>query len=306
MEKIIIDTDIGIDDAFALYYGAKLFDVIGITTVNGNVPVEMATKNAKLFNLKNNLNIPVYKGACKPLAIDQKEHCFLIHGNDGLGEVYTNSFDAKALNAISFMLDALYKNKGEITLVAIGPLTNIALLLLLEPNLKDYVKELVLMGGAFGTNGHSGNMSQFAEFNIYADPHAADIVFRSNLNITVIPLDVTYEVLVTGDEVLKTNNKFLIDISKFYLDFTMREEGFYGMAVHDALTISYLYNKDLFKCKKSKVRVATSGMNIGQTMIPQSSMPIVDPNFDNLKEHNLALYVDVEAVKEHFLKTISK
>lgn len=306
MEKIIIDTDIGIDDAFALYYGNKLFDLIGITTVNGNVPVEMATKNAKLFNAKYNLNIPVYKGACKPLAIDQGEPGFFIHGNDGLGEVYDNPFDDKAPNAISFMLDAVHKYKGEITLVAIGPLTNIALLLLLEPNLKDYVKELVLMGGAFSTNGHSGNMSQFAEFNIYSDPHAADLVFRSDLNITVIPLDVTYEVLVTGDEVLKTNNKFLIDISKFYLDFSKREEDFFGMAVHDALTISYLYNKDFFKFKKSKVRVATSGMNIGQTMIPQSSMPVVDPNFDNLKEHNLALYVDVKAVKEHFLKTISQ
>ncbi|SPT69820.1 Pyrimidine-specific ribonucleoside hydrolase rihB [Anaerobiospirillum thomasii] len=305
MRKIIIDTDIGIDDAFAIYFASKLFDVIGITTVNGNVTANMATKNAKLFNAKNHLSIPVYKGAQRALAIDNTPPIFEVHGADGMGQVYDNPFDDNAPDAISFILDTVKKHKGEITLVAIGPLTNIAMALMLEPDLADYVKELVIMGGAFGTNGHTGNMSQFAEFNIYKDPHAADMVFRSNLNITVIPLDVTYEVLVNGDEIESTHNQFLIDISKFYLDFSQKEEGFYGMAIHDALTLSYLYNKDFFTIKRSPVRVATSGINFGQTMMPLSSMKVSDPNFEGLCEHNLALYVDVKAVKDHFLKTIS-
>lgn len=305
MKKIIIDTDIGIDDAFALYYATKLFDVIGITTVSGNCTVEMATKNAKLFCQKNNVNIPVYKGADHALVLPQTPPICEVHGNDGMGDAYENPFDAKAPNAVEYLINTIMQNKGEITVCAIGPLTNIAIALNLCPEIKENIKELVIMGGAFGTKGHTGNMSQFSEFNIWKDPHAADQVFKSNMPITIIPLDVTYEVLVSGEEIAKTNNKFLDDISKVYLEFSQNTEGYYGFAVHDALTIAYLYDSSFFNYKTEPVRVSVSDITMGQTLIPVSSMPVADPNFDNMPKHKIAVDVDVARVKDHFLKTIS-
>ena len=234
MRKIIIDTDIGIDDAFALRYGSLLFDLIGITTVDGNVPVAMATKNAKFFCKIYDKNIPVYKGASRPLAANPTPPSFDIHGSDGLGQVYDNPCTADADNAVNYLIETVKNHPNEITVVAVGPLTNIAMALNLYPQFAIQVKELIIMGGAFGHHGHTGNMSNFAEFNVFKDPEAADLVLSSSAPITIVPLDVTNEVQITADEIQDTHDEFLINISKFYLNFSIKQKGFNGMAVHDA------------------------------------------------------------------------
>ena len=123
------------------------------------------------------------------------------------------------------------------------------------------------MGGAFGFNGHNGNMSHFAEFNIYSDPHAADIVMQSSMPITILPLDVTNKVQITAKEVANTNDEFLKNISKFYIDFSLKQKIFHDMAVHDALTIAYLVNPHkLLPQSKKPCRVITSGIAKGQTV----------------------------------------
>lgn len=304
--KIIIDTDIGIDDAFALRYGSLLFDLVGITTVSGNVTADMATKNAKLFCSHYGLNIPVCKGASRALVLPPSQPFTEIHGSDGLGGCYDNPHTADAPNAVQFLIDMVKAHPHELSILAVGPLTNIALALNLCPDFADLVQELVIMGGAFGFNQHTGNMTNFSEFNIWKDPHAADQVMQSHLKITVVPLDVTCEVLITGAEVEGTGDKFLTDISKFYLEFTLKDEGFYGMAVHDALTVSYLYDPTPYTVISKPVRVVSEpGITFGQTVIPMSKMPIPDDNFKGLPEHQICIGVDVPKVKAHLLKTLS-
>lgn len=304
MRKIIIDTDIGVDDAFAVRYGSLVFDLIGITTVNGNCTANMATQNAKLFCSHYKKNIKVYKGASRPLVEPPSPPSFDIHGKDGLGGVYDNPFDDKAPNAIEYLINNVKENPGEITVIAIGPLTNIAIALNLYPDFAKYIKELVIMGGAFGFNGHNGNMSHFAEFNIYSDPHAADIVMQSSMPITILPLDVTNKVQITAKEVANTNDEFLKNISKFYIDFSLKQKIFHDMAVHDALTIAYLVNPQAFTTIKKPCRVITSGIAKGQTVIPRDERVAPNDCFLGLKEHTICIDVDVNAVKEHLLNTL--
>lgn len=303
-KKIIIDTDIGVDDAFALRYATKLFNVLGFTTVNGNCLVDQATKNAKLFCSKYGLDIPVYRGVDRPLSIEKTYPTGDVHGKDGLGECYDNPFDDQAPDAVRFIIDSVMANKNDITLVAIGPLTNIAAALSLRPEIAKYAK-LVIMGGAYGFDKFTGNVTHFAEFNIYKDPHAADQVFQSGMDITVIPLDVTYKVIITRDDVNSTKDQFLIDISDFYIKFTLKEEGFEGMAVHDALTIAYMHDPSFFTTVKKPCRVLTSGLAIGQTVIPKSGMPIPDDCFKDMVPATICCDVDTKRVTKHLLETLA-
>ncbi|WP_277297375.1 nucleoside hydrolase [Succinatimonas hippei] len=305
MRKIIIDTDIGVDDAFALRYGSLLFDLIGITTVDGNVPVDAATKNAKFFCKIYNKNIRVYKGASRPLSAKPLPPSFDIHGSDGLGQIYDNPCNPDADNAVNYLIETVKKHPKEITVIAIGPLTNIAIALNLYPQFAEQVKELIIMGGAFGYHDHTGNMSNFAEFNVFKDPDAADLVLSSPAPITIVPLDVTNEVQITAEEIQSTHDEFLINISKFYLDFSIKQKGFNGMAVHDALTIAYLNNPDNFKVIEKPCRVITKGIAVGQTVIPISNARSSNDCFKGLKSHKICIDVDVSAVKQELLKALT-
>ncbi len=306
MDKfLVIDTDIGIDDAFALRYAMLTQPLVGITTVNGNVTADMATKNAKLFAAHYKLDATIAKGASRGLIAPVSAPITDVHGDDGLGGCYTNPFDATtADNAVNYLINLVKTHPHQVTIAAIGPLTNIALCLNLCPEFADLVKELIIMGGAFGYHGHTGNMSNFAEFNIWKDPEAADLVMQSAIPTVIVPLDVTYEVLISAAEVAATQDKFLIDVSKFYLDFTLREEGFHGMAVHDALTIGYLNHPECFTVVDKPVRVSTAGITAGQTLMPQSAMPIPDDNFKDLPTKRICIGVDTDAIKGHLLSAL--
>jgi inosine-uridine nucleoside N-ribohydrolase len=304
MRTIIFDTDIGVDDAFALAYAAKTQTILGITTVFGNVPVDQAVKNARLFSQQIGLDVPIFRGCSRPLALSPMVNSTTVHGGDGLGDVLTNPFDGQADNAISFIIDSVKAHPGEITLVAIGPLTNIATAINLAPEIIPLVKELVIMGGAFGTNGHAGNVTPHSEFNIWKDPHAADQVFASALPLVILPLDVTHEVLITGEEIRALNVPVLTSISKGYLKYSLEREGFEGMALHDTLTLSWLSHPELFTTVNAPVRVVTEGITLGQTVRKTTELASRFNPYQHCRAQTLCLEVDAEKVKQAFLSCL--
>lgn len=305
MDKIIIDTDIGVDDAIAIAYGAKYFDIVGITTVYGNVDVEQAVKNARFFTGLLGINTPVYRGFSQPLAIHPSPVNSKVHGADGLGGVFNNHCSAEAKDAISFIIDSVMTDPHNITLVAIGPLTNIAAALNREPRIAQNVKNVLIMGGAFGTHGHQGNVTPLSEFNIWKDPHAADQVLASLMPVTLIPLDVTHEVIISGAEIRQTANQPVIDITRGYLTYSLQEEGFEGMALHDALTIAYLLQPQAFQTVRSPLRVITEGISTGQTLRKVTNMASRANPFLNVPEKIICLEVDSGRVKQHLLQSLT-
>lgn len=304
MRKIIFDTDIGVDDAFALAYAAKTQTILGITTVFGNVSVGQAVKNARLFSQQIGLKAPVFRGCSRPVGLAQVTNSALVHGSDGLGDALHNPFDEQADNAISFIIDTVKSLPGEVTLVAIGPLSNIATAINLAPEIIPLVKEVVIMGGAFGTHGHAGNVTPQSEFNIWKDPHAADLVLSSALPVVVLPLDVTHEVLITGEDIRQLNVPVLTQISKGYLQYSLEREGFEGMALHDTLTISWLNHPEFFSTVKSPVRVVTEGITLGQTLRRLTQLASRFNPFANCAEQTLCLEVDAQKVKQAFLASL--
>lgn len=306
MKKIIFDTDIGVDDAFALACAARTQQILGITTVFGNVAVGQAVKNARLFSQLIGCNAPVFRGCSRPLALSPSASATTVHGGDGLGDVLDNPFDEEAGNAVSFIIDTVRALPHEVTLVAIGPLTNIAAAINLAPDIIPLVKELVMMGGAFGTNGHAGNVTPHSEFNIWKDPHAADQVFSSALPVTVLPLDVTHEVLITGDEIRALNVPVLEQISRGYLQYSLAREGFEGMALHDTLTILWLTHPELFVTVKAPVRVVTEGITLGQTLHKVSPLASRFDPYADCRAQTLCLGVEAEKVKAAFLAILQR
>lgn len=306
MRKIIFDTDIGVDDAFALAYAAKTQTILGITTVFGNVPVGQAVKNARLFSQQIGLDAPIFRGSSRPLALPPMLHSTTVHGGDGLGDALPNPFDDQAGDAVHFIIETIRAFPGEVTLVAIGPLTNIATAINLAPDIVPLIKEVVIMGGAFGTRGHAGNVTPHSEFNIWKDPHAADQVFASAMPVVILPLDVTHEVLITGEDIRSLNVPVLETISKGYLAYSQAREGFEGMALHDTLTISWLNHPDYFTVTPSPVRVVTEGITLGQTVRKTTKLASRFTPFAHCRDQTLCLEVDAERVKQAFLTCLRR
>ena len=304
MRTLIFDTDIGVDDAFALACAARTQHLLGITTVFGNVAVGQAVKNARLFCQKMAIDAAVYRGCARPLAQAPSAPATL-HGQDGLGDVFENSCSDQAPGAVQFIIDSVRAQPHQITLVAIGPLTNIASAINQAPDIIPLVKELVIMGGAFGTGGHSGNVTPFSEFNIWKDPHAADQVLTSALNVVVIPLDVTHKVLITGEEVQRLNQPVQSAICRPYLAYSLAKEGFNGMALHDTLAVAWLSLPEAFTLAESPLRVITEGIACGQTVRRLSALASRHDPFAGLPAQRIALGVDADAVRAHFFNTLT-
>ena len=207
MINIIFDTDPGVDDAFALLYALNHpnINVLGITTVFGNVPVETSTKNALILSEMAHKGTIVYQGANKPLERKVTNYPSFIHGHDGLGD--TNhpqpKFNASKLDAAQFIINEINENYGNINLVAIGPLTNIANSLQQDPSIVSKVNSLIIMGGSWLAG---GNITPVAEANIYNDPEAAEIVFKSGLPIIMVGLDVTHKVFLSQKDIDKLSS----------------------------------------------------------------------------------------------------
>lgn len=273
--KIIVDCDPGIDDAFALALAAanlETFDVLGITTVSGNLPIEQTTENALRLSVFYGMkDIPVAVGAGVPL-VRTPLTAVAVHGVNGLGNVDIPETDKAPVsgNAVTFMkelIDALPEGE-KVTIVPTGPCTNIALLLRVFPEVKERIEEIVLMGGA----AIGGNITMSGEFNIYEDPEAAAIVFDSGLPIVMCGLDVTGKCGLGREElaVLMNSEGSIAGALGKMLEFYFENESNYGhdiASIHDASTIMYLLHPEIYKGVRMPVTVDCSeGLNRGATI----------------------------------------
>ncbi|MGI2286508.1 ribonucleoside hydrolase RihC [Staphylococcus cohnii] len=259
-QPIIIDTDPGIDDAAAISFAINHpeFDLKMISTVNGNVGIEKTTANALKLKRFFNSDIPVHRGASQPLLSDIVDASD-VHGESGM-EGYTfpeiNESDLDSTHAVEAMRDVLVKSETPITLIPIGPLTNIALLLMTYPEVKTFIKEIVLMGGSASR----GNVTPLAEFNIYCDPEAAQIVFNSGLPLTMIGLDVARSSSLTHDTInelssINDTGKMLHQLFKHYRGDDFEK----GINVYDAYTLLYLLHPEHFDVQEADVQIETDG-----------------------------------------------
>ena len=266
-QKIIIDTDPGQDDAVAILLALASpdeIDVIGITAVAGNVPLALTEKNARIIcELAGRTDIPVFAGCDRPLgrSLVTAEH---VHGKTGLdGPVLPDpQMPLQSTHAVDFIIETLRAHaSGTITLCPLGPLTNIATALTKAPDIAKKIAAIVLMGGAYF---EVGNITPTAEFNIYVDPEAADIVFKSGINITVMPLDVTHKALVTKPR----NDAFralgtpvgnaVAEMTDFFERFDKEKYGSAGAPLHDPCVTAYLIRPELFSGRHINVEIETS------------------------------------------------
>jgi inosine-uridine nucleoside N-ribohydrolase len=276
--KVIFDTDPGADDAMALYFALAHPDIelLGITSVFGNVTAHQAMENALYLTRIAGFDIPVALGASKPLSKLPGAPPAFIHGADGLGNLETRvaiNAGPHAHSAAEFIVNMARAHPGEITLVAVAPQTNLALALKIEPELPKLLKEVVMMAGAIV---EPGNVSPVAEANVWNDPDAADIVFTAGWPLTMVGLDATHKVVASFDyfDALAKQHKHLATDTlrhamQFYCSFyqSIRPELGHACFCHDVLAFVYLVAPELFTTQEGRVRVAIQGIENGQTMM---------------------------------------
>ncbi|KDN98341.2 MULTISPECIES: nucleoside hydrolase [Pseudomonas] len=273
---LIIDTDPGADDVVALFLAMASPDELkirAITTVAGNVRLEKTSRNARLAReWAGREEIPVYAGAPRPL-LRTPIYAADIHGEEGLPGV-TVSEPQKGLangNAVRYLIDTLSSAKPHsITVAMLGPQTNLALALIEAPEIVNGIKEVVVMGGA---HFNGGNITPVAEFNLFADPHAAEVVLKSGVKLTYLPLDVTHKVLTSEarlKQIASLNNaasKRVVDILNAYVKADMKHYGIPGGPVHDTTVIAYLLKPELFTGRQVFMQVdSRDGPTFGQTI----------------------------------------
>ncbi|HEY60804.1 MAG TPA: nucleoside hydrolase [Anaerolineae bacterium] len=275
VKKIIIDTDPGIDDATAISLALRSpeLEVIGLTSVFGNAKGEVTAQNAlRLVELEGHDSVPVARGSDVPLIIPLEALGTMVHGEDGMGNTNPPPPKGKLLDAhaAEFIIQMIRSNPGKVTLVPIGPLTNIALALKLDPGIVGLVDEVVLMGGTLSC---PGNISPVAEANIYHDPHAADLVLRAGWPLVMVGLDVTQEVFMTRaylDEIYQADNPATNLMRKILPIYQKFHDGFFGLGgdihTHDPSAIVYLLAPHLFHTQSVAVFVETEGRCMGQTV----------------------------------------
>ena len=274
--KIIIDTDPGQDDAVAILLALASpdeLDILGITCVAGNVPLALTAKNARIVcELAGKPETKVFAGCDRPLGRDlvTAEH---VHGKTGLDgpDLPDPVMPLQEQHAVNFIIETLrHEAPGTVTLCPLGPLTNIATAFSKAPDIVDRVAEIVLMGGAYF---EVGNITPAAEFNIYVDPQAADIVFKSGAQIVVMPLDVTHKALVTkerNDAFRALGTKVGVSVAQmtdFFERFDKEKYGSTGAPLHDPCVTAYLLTPELFTGRRVNVEIeTTSELTMGMTV----------------------------------------
>ncbi len=272
--KVIIDCDPGIDDALAIILAlkSKEIEVLGITTVSGNVESLQGAKNAlKVLKLLGRLDIPVYLGESKPIKrelVTAQD----THGEDGLGETFLEEVSSEYIreNGVDFILNTL-KNEENVSIIALGPLTNLYRAIEKDSETFHRVKEIVSMGGAYKSH---GNCSPVAEFNYWVDPHGArEFLKKFNGEFTMVGLDVTREIVLTPnlremihqfkDEI----GDFIYDITRFYVDFHWEQERTLGCVINDPLAVEYFINREICEGFKAYVDIACEDISMGQSVV---------------------------------------
>ena len=296
--KIIIDTDPGVDDSMAIFFAlcSPELDVIGLTTIFGNVHTELATRNAlRLLEIAGRSDIPVAAGAGDPLTGPFEGPVPHVHGSDGQGDVFLPdpAGEALALPAAQFIIEQLRAHPGQITLAPLGPLTNIALALRLEPRITEWVDEIALMGGNALV---PGNASPAGEANIRNDPEAADLVFGADWRVTMVGLDVTLKVRMSPadiadyahhDNAMSRHITRILPHYRSYFESTYDAEGIF---VHDSSAIAWLIEPGLFKARPGRIRVGRQGLERGKTWFVEDERPL--PPWQGRPWVNVCLDVD--------------
>jgi inosine-uridine nucleoside N-ribohydrolase len=274
--RIIIDTDPGQDDALAilLAFASPELDVLGITAVAGNVPLALTELNArKICELAGRADAKVFAGADRPLMrpLITAEH---VHGKTGLDgpDLPKPAMPLQPQHAVDFIIEKLRNEEpGSVTLCALGPLTNIAHVLIRAPELSTRIREIVLMGGGFF---EGGNVTPTAEFNIYVDPQAAQIVLQSGVPVTILPLDVTHKALTTAERVDRframgtKSGDASVALLEFFERFDEEKYGSDGGPLHDPNVIAYLLKPELYGGRHCNVTVdATNELTLGMTVV---------------------------------------
>lgn len=304
--RIILDCDPGVDDALALMLALaapEAIELVGVTTVAGNVGLEHTTRNAQgLLALAGRSDLPLRAGCARPLmqAVGYRSK---VHGNAGLGGIHLDEPSAPLSDqhAVDFIIDTVLSNPGEISLCPIGPMTNIALAMVKEPRMIGALREIVFMGGsAFGT----GNSTPAAEFNIYVDPHAAHIVASSGAKLTMFGLDVTRKIVATPERL-----DSLSLISSHAVQTVVQMLGAYAQGdpcLHDPSVIAWLIDPSLFSGVDAFVEVdCSNGPNLGRTVASVSARHLADrdPNCQVITDGDVErIFALVEARLSTFAK----
>ncbi len=308
--KVIMDVDTGIDDALGimLAVGSGSCDILGITTVNGNVSMQQATTNTfKILQLIDRTDIPVFAGADAPLVREPRfEHS--VHGNDGIGGALTEMQVEQQVQpqaAHEFMIEQIMSHPGEITLILTAPLTNVALAIQQQPEIVANVKEIVIMGGAVN---EYGNITPTAEYNMYVDPEAAKQVLNAGFaNLVLVPLDVTRKVLLNNNHLGALNRTAQPEIAVYvgqstsaYMERYEQRNGVKACAMHDPLAVAAALYPDVISTTLYHVDIETnSDLCDGQTVCDFQNRLGKQPNVQ------VALTVNHIAFFKIFLESLS-
>ena len=271
---LIIDCDPGVDDAIALLLALASpddFDLLGITTGAGNVPLALTAANARrICHLAQRTDVPVYAGCPRPLlrSLTTAED---IHGTSGLqgADLTEPTMPLQAQHAVAFLIDRLTTASAPITLATLGPLTNLAVALIQCPEIAQGIAQVVMMGGSLG----AGNITPAAEFNIYVDPHAGKVVVDAGLPLTMLGLDVPHRVLTTPDRLAALENlgtpvgKAAAGMLRYYGQIDCDRHGLDAPPLHDPCVIAYLLRPDLFSGRPMRLAIETEGtLCVGRTV----------------------------------------
>ncbi|XP_026418685.1 uridine nucleosidase 1-like [Papaver somniferum] len=315
LDKIIIDTDPGVDDSMAILIAFQTpeLDILGLTTIFGNVTTKDATRNALILcETAGRTDLPVAEGSLEPLKGGTPRICDFVHGSDGMGNLSLPSPKGKKneKSAVEFLVDKVSEFPGEVSILALGPLTNLALAVKSDASFASKVKRIVVLGGSFFA---SGNVNPAAEANVYGDPEAADVVFTSGANIDVVGINITTQCTLTDEDLSDLREskgrhaQFLSDMCKFYRDWHVKSDGLYGIFLHDPVSFVALVRPDLFTYKKGVVRVETQGICVGHTLMDQGLKTWNSSNpWTGYSPVSVAWTVDVDKVVSYIKNLLMK
>jgi purine nucleosidase len=303
--KLILDTDPGIDDALALAMlsGLPDLELLAITTIFGNADVRTTTRNALFLRRQLGLRAPVYQGASDPLVRPRGPGAPHVHGDNGLGGVPLPALGVLTPDqgeAATRIAELVRAYPHQVTLLAIGPLTNLALALDCDPAIAGLVRGVVVMGGAFGTDGRWGNVTPAAEANIHNDPEAAAAVLSAPWPVTLVGLDVTTRCVLTTAQSARMGDgggsgRLMRDLSHFYAAAYARYDGLDGCCLHDVAALALLVAPDLFGLAPGWVRITLNAEETGRTRL--------EPDADG--RHRVCLTVDADRLVELFLDSVT-
>ncbi|WP_277810763.1 nucleoside hydrolase [Chromohalobacter canadensis] len=310
---LIFDTDPGVDDAqaIAIALAHPEIELLGMTTTYGNVDIDTATTNALLLAELANQRIPVAQGAAAPLIKLKHPAPAHIHGDNGLGNhpLPVPSHRAETISAPQFIVEQVNARPGEVTLVAVGPLGNLATALQLDPGIVDRVKQVVVMGGSIR---EGGNVTPVAEANIFNDPHAAARVLTAGWPLTLVGLDATHRCVLGPaqmDKIAAAQGKLgdvLAGSYAFYRAFYRTALDIDGCCPHDSCALAWLMRPELFTTARGHLNVVTDGDAEGQTLFAPQERTFIDPRWARTPLVDVCMNADGEAIVDWIVETLTR